>query len=198
MSEKGKIVVISAPSGCGTSTIINSILGTGELPLRFSVSATNRAPRQGEQDGVNYHFLTTEQFRDAIAGGEFVEWEQVYPGRFYGTLRSELTNAIEKGENIILDIDVKGALNVKKQFGDQAITIFILPPDIETLQKRLEKRGTDAPEVIAERIGKARYEIDHAPQFDLRIVNDDLPVAVAATESAISTFLHQPACRKAD
>lgn len=198
MSEKGKIVVISAPSGCGKSTIINSILGTGELPLRFSVSATNRAPRQGEVDGVNYHFLTTEQFRDAIAGGEFVEWEQVYPGRFYGTPRSELTNAIEKGENIILDIDVKGALNVKKQFGDQAITIFILPPDIETLQKRLEKRGTDAPEVIAERIGKARYEIDHAPQFDLRIVNDDLPVAVAATESAISTFLHQPACRKAD
>ena len=198
MSEKGKIVVISAPSGCGKSTIINSILGTGELPLPFSVSATNRAPRQGEVDGVNYHFLTTEQFRDAIAGGEFVEWEQVYPGRFYGTLRSELTNAIEKGENIILDIDVKGALNVKKQFGDQAITIFILPPDIETLQKRLEKRGTDAPEVIAERIGKARYEIDHAPQFDLRIVNDDLPVAVAATESAISTFLHQPTCRKAD
>lgn len=198
MSEKGKIVVISAPSGCGKSTIINSILGTGELPLRFSVSATNRAPRQGEVDGVNYHFLTTEQFRDAIAGGEFVEWEQVYPGRFYGTLRSELTNAIEKGENIILDIDVKGALNVKKQFGDQAITIFILPPDIDTLQKRLEKRGTDAPEVIAERIGKARYEIDYAPQFDLRIVNDDLPVAVAATESAISTFLHQPACRKAD
>ena len=198
MSEKGKIVVISAPSGCGKSTIINSILGTGELPLRFSVSATNRAPRQGEVDGVNYHFLTTEPCRDALAGGEFVEWEQVYPGRFYGTLRSELTNAIEKGENIILDIDVKGALNVKKQFGDQAITIFILPPDIETLQKRLEKRGTDATEVIAERIGKARYEIDHAPQFDLRIVNDDLPVAVAATESAISTFLHKPACRKAD
>ena len=98
MSEKGKIVVISAPSGCGKSTIINSILGTGELPLRFSVSATNRAPRQGEQDGVNYHFLTTDQFRDAIAAGEFVEWEQVYPGRYYGTLRSELTNAIEKGE----------------------------------------------------------------------------------------------------
>ena len=198
MSEKGKIVVISAPSGCGKSTIINSILGTGELPLRFSVSATNRAPRQGEVDGVNYHFLTTEQFRDAIAGGEFVEWEQVYPGRFYGTLRSELTNAIEKGENIILDIDVNGAINVKKQFGDRAITIFILPPDIDTLQKRLEKRGTDAPEVIAERIGKARYEIDHAPQFDLRIVNDDLPVAVAATESAISSFLHKPVCPKAE
>ena len=198
MSEKGKIVVISAPSGCGKSTIINSILGTGELPLRFSVSATNRAPRQGEQDGVNYHFLTTDQFRAAIAAGEFVEWEQVYPGRYYGTLRSELTNAIEKGENIILDIDVNGALNVKKQFGDRAITIFILPPDIDTLQKRLEKRGTDAPEVIAERIGKARYEIDHAPQFDLRIVNDDLPVAVAATESAISSFLHKPVCPKAE
>ena len=198
MSEKGKIVVISAPSGCGKSTIINSILGTGELPLRFSVSATNRAPRQGEVDGVNYHFLTTEQFRDAIAGGEFVEWEQVYPGRYYGTLRRELSDAATRGENTILDIDVKGALKVKQQFGDDALLIFIMPPSVEALRQRLIKRGTDSAEVIAERIGKARYEIDHAPQFDLRIVNDDLPVAVAATESAISTFLHKPACRKAD
>ena len=188
--RKGKIVVISAPSGCGKSTIINSILGTGELPMRFSVSATNRSPREGEVDGVHYHFLSTAQFRDAIAAGEFVEWEQVYPGRYYGTLRSELQNATDRGENIILDIDVKGALNVKKQFGDGAITIFIMPPSIAALKERLEKRGTDAPDVIAERIDKAQFEIDHAPQFDLTIVNDDLPVAVAATESAIGKFLN--------
>ncbi len=188
--KKGKIVVISAPSGCGKSTIINSILGTGELPMRFSVSATNRSPREGEVDGVHYHFLSTAQFRDAIAAGEFVEWEQVYPGRYYGTLRSELQNATDRGENIILDIDVKGALNVKKQFGDGAITIFIMPPSIAALKERLEKRGTDAPDVIAERIDKAQFEIDHAPQFDLTIVNDDLPVAVAATESAIGKFLN--------
>ncbi len=188
--KKGKIVVISAPSGCGKSTIINSILGTGELPMRFLVSATNRSPREGEVDGVHYHFLSTAQFRDAIAAGEFVEWEQVYPGRYYGTLRSELQNATDRGENIILDIDVKGALNVKKQFGDGAITIFIMPPSIAALKERLEKRGTDAPDVIAERIDKAQFEIDHAPQFDLTIVNDDLPVAVAATESAIGKFLN--------
>ena len=191
MSEKGKIVVISAPSGCGKSTIINSILGTGELPLRFSVSATNRAPRQGEVDGVNYHFLTTEQFRDAIAGGEFVEWEQVYPGRYYGTLRRELSDAATRGENTILDIDVKGALKVKQQFGDDALLIFIMPPSVEALRQRLIKRGTDSAEVIAERIGKAEYEMSFAPQFDRVIVNDDLPVAVAATESAISDFINK-------
>lgn len=187
--KKGKIVVISAPSGCGKSTIINSILGTGELSLRFSVSATNRSPRAGEVDGVHYHFMTNQAFRDAVAAGEFLEWEEVYPGRYYGTLRSELTSGVERGENIILDIDVKGALNVKKQFGDNALTIFIMPPSVEELKRRLEKRGTDAPEVIAERIDKAEYEISFAPQFDVTIVNDDLPVAVSAAEAAISAFL---------
>lgn len=188
--SKGKIIVVSAPSGCGKSTIINSILGSGEQNLRFSVSATNRAPRPGEVDGVHYHFLSTEQFRDAIAAGEFVEWEQVYPGRYYGTLKKELSDGIEQGDNIILDIDVKGAINVKKQFGDRARLIFIMPPSIDELRNRLIKRGTDTPEVIDERISKAEYEISFAPQFDVRIVNDDLPVAVAATESAITSFLN--------
>ena len=187
--KQGKIIVISAPSGCGKSTIINSILGSGEHDLKFSVSATNRSPREGEVDGVHYHFLTTQQFRDAIANGDFVEWEQVYPGRYYGTLKRELEYAIKRGENTILDIDVKGALNVKKQFGDNALLIFILPPSIEALKERLVKRGTDGPDVINERIGKAEYEISFAPQFDIRIVNDDLPVAVATTESAISQFI---------
>lgn len=188
--KQGKLLVISAPSGCGKSTIINSILGSGEHELRFSVSATNRAPRDGEVDGVNYHFLSTARFREAIANNEFVEWEQVYPGRYYGTLKSELDNATQRGENIILDIDVKGALSVKKLFGDRALTIFIMPPSVEELQRRLVKRGTDGPEVIAERVGKAEYEISFAPQFDTVIVNDDLPVAVAATESAIAKFLN--------
>ena len=189
--KEGKIIVISAPSGCGKSTIINSILGSGDYPLKFSVSATNRAPRAGEEDGVHYHFLTTQQFRDAIAADQFVEWEQVYPGRYYGTLRSELDYAVKRGDNTILDIDVKGALNVKKQFGDRALLIFILPPSIEALRNRLIKRGTDSPEVIDERISKAEYEISFAPQFDVQIVNDDLPVAVAATESAIAAFLNK-------
>lgn len=189
MIQKGKIVVVCAPSGCGKSTIINTILDKGEIPLRFSVSATNRAPRQGETDGVNYHFLTTEQFRDAIAARQFVEWEEVYPGRFYGTLKSELENAIEKGHNIILDIDVKGALNVKKLFGDKALTLFILPPDLEALRQRLENRGTDSRDDIDSRLAKAEYEIGFAPQCDVRVVNDDLQRATAETEKIISGFL---------
>lgn len=189
MDKKGKIIVVSAPSGCGKSTIINSILGSGDFDLRFSVSATNRKPREGEENGVHYHFLSTEAFRDAIAADEFVEWEQVYPGRYYGTLRRELTEATDRGENIILDIDVKGALNVKKQFGDRALTIFIMPPSIDELRRRLIKRGTDGDDVIEERIGKAEYEISFHPQFDKVIVNDDLPVAVSDTESSISGFL---------
>lgn len=191
MNKKGKIIVISAPSGCGKSTIINSILGSGEIQLRFSVSATNRVPRPGEEDGVQYHFFTTEEFRDAIASDAFVEWEQVYPGRYYGTLRRELSDAATRGENTILDIDVKGALKVKQQFGDDALLIFIMPPSVEALRQRLIKRGTDSAEVIAERIGKAEYEMSFAPQFDRVIVNDDLPVAVAATESAISDFINK-------
>ena len=191
MNKKGKIIVISAPSGCGKSTIINSILGSGEIQLRFSVSATNRAPRPGEEDGVQYHFFTTEEFRDAIASDAFVEWEQVYPGRYYGTLRRELSDAATRGENTILDIDVKGALKVKQQFGDDALLIFIMPPSVEALRQRLIKRGTDSAEVIAERIGKAEYEMSFAPQFDRVIVNDDLPVAVAATESAISDSINK-------
>lgn len=190
MSKKGKLIVVSAPSGCGKTTIINSILGAGETDLRFSVSATNRAPRTGESDGVHYHFLTTQQFRDAIADGKFVEWEEVYPGRYYGTLRSELEQAIENGENIILDIDVKGALNVKKLFGSQAITLFIMPPSIAELRRRLTARGTDSDDIISERIGKAEYEISFADNFDRSIINDDLPVAIAQTERAITAFLN--------
>jgi guanylate kinase len=186
---KGKIIVISAPSGSGKSTIINSILDESEINLRFSVSATNRSPRPGEVDGVSYNFMTTEQFRDAIANKEFVEWEEVYPGRFYGTLRSQIVKATESGQNIILDIDVKGALNVKEQFGEQAMTIFIQAPSLEELRKRLEARRTDSPEVIEERMSKAAYELTFAPKMDHIVVNDELKKATTEVYKLIAEFI---------
>ena len=188
-SKKGKIIVVSAPSGCGKSSIINSILDAGDLPVDFSVSATNRAPRQGEENGVHYHFMTTPEFRQAVADGRFIEWEEVYPGRYYGTLKDEVRKSLDRGENIILDIDVKGAMNVKKQFGNEALTIFILPPSIEALRQRLIARGTDAPDVIDERVDKAQYEISFADKLDHRVVNDDLDRAIADTRTLISTFI---------
>lgn len=179
MEKQGKIIVLSAPSGCGKSSIIHKLLeGEDALPLEFSVSATNRAPRTGETDGVSYHFMSTEDFREAVAAGRFIEWEEVYPGRYYGTLRSEIDNKIAAGRDVILDIDVKGALNVKRIYGDKAVTIFILPPDVEELRRRLVGRATDSPEVIEQRVAKADYELGFAPQFDFRVVNDDLDEAV--------------------
>jgi len=187
--SKGKIIVISAPSGCGKSTIINSILDAGTFDLSFSVSATNRPPREGEKDGIHYHFMSTEDFRDAVADGQFIEWEEVYPGRFYGTLRREIDRLVESGHNVILDIDVKGAVNVKKLYGDTARAIFIMPPCIDELRRRLENRGTDTPELIDTRIGRAEYEISFAPEFDIRIVNDVLEKAIDETSSAIREFI---------
>ncbi len=190
MDMKGKIIIISAPSGCGKSTIINAILDAGDIDLRFSVSATSRSPREGEVDGVHYYFFTEEEFRSAIVSGLFVEYEEVYPGRFYGTLLSEVNGICDAGHNVVLDIDVKGGLNVKRQFGDRALSIFILPPSVEELRRRLVKRATDAPEVIDERVAKAEYELSFAPDYDLRIVNDDLSVAVAETREAIIDFVN--------
>lgn len=178
---EGNIFVISAPSGCGKSTIIAQLFDAGDLDLCFSVSATNRSPRPGEIDGRHYHFLSTDEFRQAIADGRFIEWEQVYPGRYYGTLRSEIDRCLEQGRNVILDIDVNGALSVKEQYGDRATTIFIEPPSIETLRRRLEHRGTDSPEVIDRRVARARYELDQASKFDYSVVNDRLEQAVAET-----------------
>lgn len=187
--NKGKLIVVSAPSGCGKSTIINAIMDAEVFDLGFSVSATNRQPRPGEVDGVHYCFLSTEDFRDAVAEGKFVEWEEVYPGRYYGTLRSEIDRLIEAGHNVILDIDVKGALNVKKVYGDRCITIFIEPPSIDELRRRLVNRGTDAPDVIDVRISRAEYEISMAKDFDTRVINDDLEKAVAETTGIIGTFI---------
>lgn len=187
---KGKLIIISAPSGCGKSTIINSIMSKGLYNLDFSVSATNRSPRPGEQHGVNYYFLTDEEFRSHIERGDFVEYEEVYPGRFYGTLRSEIESKCNAGQNVILDIDVKGGVNVKQLFGDKALSIFIQPPSIEALRQRLEKRATDTPEVIDQRVGRAEFELTFAPAYDRVVVNDDLDTAVAKTEEIISSFIN--------
>ncbi len=185
----GKIIIISAPSGCGKSTIINAILANGDIDMQFSVSATNRAPRQGEVHGVNYFFLTDEEFHKAIDEEAFVEYEEVYPGRFYGTLRSEVEQICDAGHNVVLDIDVKGGVNVKRLYGKRAISIFIMPPSVEELRHRLVSRATDAPEVIEQRVGKAEYEIGFAPQYDCRVVNDNLEIAIEETRRIITDFI---------
>lgn len=189
MNKKGKIIVVAAPSGCGKSTIINAIIAEGGLDLGFSVSATTRPPREGEKDGVNYYFMSEEDFRDAIAEGEFVEYEEVYPGRFYGTLRSEIDRITDEGHNIILDLDVNGALHVKNVYGDEALTVFIQPPSIEELRRRLEFRGTETPEVIDIRIDRATYELGRAPEFDKVVVNDRLDTAIEQTRNLIDGFI---------
>jgi len=189
--KEGKIIVISAPSGCGKSTIIKQLLSAGDIKLKFSVSATNRDPRPGEVNGENYHFLSTSEFRQRIEKGDFVEWEEVYPGRFYGTLRSEIEGKCKAGENVILDIDVKGGINVKNIFGDRARTIFIMPPSQDALRERLEARATDSAEVISQRLERAEFEISKAGEFDMVILNDDLSTAVMQTRSAVVDFLSE-------
>ncbi len=187
--SKGKVIVVSAPSGCGKSTIINSLLDRGDIDMQFSVSATNRAPRQGETEGESYYFMTTPEFRAAVDRGEFVEWEEVYPGRFYGTLRSEIERIIDAGHNVILDVDVKGGVNVKRMMGNRAVSIFIMPPSVEVLRSRLLSRGTDSPEAIEERVGKAEYELSFAPKFDHTVTNDELSEAIERTRSIITGFI---------
>lgn len=186
----GKIIIISAPSGCGKSTIINAILKSGDIDLRFSVSATSRPPRIGEIHGTHYYFFTEAQFRKAIDEGQFVEYEEVYPGRFYGTLLSEVESICESGHNVVLDIDVKGGINVKRQFGDRACSIFIMPPSVDELRRRLINRATDDPEVIEQRVAKANYEIGFAGKYDHCIINDDLKLAIDETKRVILDFIN--------
>ena len=187
--SKGKLIIVSAPSGCGKSTIIGKIIDNPKLNLAFSISATTRSPREGEQHGVNYYFLSVDEFRQAIANDELVEYEEVYPGRYYGTLKKEVERICDSGKNVILDIDVKGGINVKGQYGDRAKSIFIQPPSVEELKNRLISRGTETEESLAERVGKAEYEISFASQFDCIVVNDVLQVAVDETVKIISDFV---------
>ena len=181
----GKLIIISAPSGCGKSTIIGEIIKNPDLRLEFSISATTR-----EVDGVNYYFLTTEQFEKAIKNDELVEYEEVYAGRYYGTLKSEIARIQAEGKNVILDIDVKGGVNVKEKYGDAALSIFIQPPSIETLRHRLLSRGTDSIEAISQRVGKAAFELTFAERFDRVVVNDILREAVDEVEKIIKDFVN--------
>jgi len=185
---KGKLVILSAPSGSGKSTIIKYILDK-DLPLEFSISATSRPPRRNEKNGVEYFFLTPDEFKEKINKGCFIEYEEVYPDRFYGTLKSEVGKKLKEGKNIILDVDVAGGLNIKKLYGENALLIFIQPPSIGELQKRLETRGTEAPEVIADRISKAEYELSLASKYDAIVVNDCLQDAENETINIINKFL---------
>ncbi|MBR5688592.1 MAG: guanylate kinase [Prevotella sp.] len=185
----GKLIIVSAPSGSGKSTIIQSLMEHDDLRLAFSVSCTSRAPRGNEQDGVDYFFITPEEFRERIERDEFLEYEEVYENRFYGTLKSQVEKQLALGQNVVFDVDVKGGCNLKNYFGDRALGIFIKPPSIEELRRRLVKRGTDAPEVIEDRVSKAAYELTFADRFDRVLVNDDLETAKAEAYEMVSGFL---------
>ena len=184
----GKLIIFSAPSGSGKSTIINYLLAQN-LNLSFSISATSRAPRGSERDGVEYYFLTPGEFRRRIASGDFLEYEEVYADKFYGTLKSEVERITTAGGNVIFDVDVVGGLNIKRFYGERALSVFIQPPGIDELRRRLEQRATDAPEVIESRLAKAEYELGFAPKFDRIVVNDDLARAQAETLRIVREFL---------
>lgn len=186
--SKGKLIIFSAPSGSGKSTIINYLL-TQHLNLAFSISATSRAPRGSERDGGEYYFLTPDEFRRRIAAGDFLEYEEVYADKFYGTLKSEVERLTTAGKNVLFDVDVVGGLNIKRFYGERALSVFIQPPSLAELRRRLEHRATDAPEVIESRLAKAEYELSFAPKFDRIVVNDDLDRACQEVLSVVRNFL---------
>ena len=187
---RGKLIIVSAPSGSGKSTIVQWLMQEHpELRLYFSVSCTSRPPRGTEQDGVEYFFLTPEEFRARIDRDEFLEYEEVYENRFYGTLKQQVERQREEGQNVVFDVDVKGGINIKKHYGDEALSLFIQPPSVEELRRRLEGRGTDTPEAIEQRLAKAAYELTFAPQFDRVIVNDDLETAKQETLEVVKAFV---------
>ena len=187
---QGKLIVLSAPSAAGKTTIMRYLLQQ-DLTLSFSISATTRQPRGTEEHRKDYYFFTVEDFRQKIADGAFVEYEEVYPGCFYGTLKSEVERLTSQGKHVVFDVDVVGGVNIKKMYGKRALTIFVQPPSIEALQQRLQTRATDSPEMIETRIAKAAYEMTFAQQFDVVIVNDDLPKAQQEAEQVIRNFLAQ-------
>ncbi len=184
----GKLIIFSAPSGSGKSTIINHLMNQN-LNLAFSISATSRAPRGTEQDGVEYFFLSPEVFRQRIENGEFLEYEEVYTDRYYGTLKAQVEKQLAAGQNVVFDVDVVGGCNIKKLYGARALSLFIQPPSIEVLRARLTSRGTDTPEVIESRIAKAEFELSYAPQFDRIVINDNLETAQAEAYKIIQEFI---------
>lgn len=184
----GKLVIFSAPSGSGKTTIVKELLKRFSR-FEFSISATSRAPRGNEQHGVDYYFLSHDEFRERVERNEFVEWEEVYAGTCYGTLRSEIERIWAKGNVILFDVDVMGGINLKRKFGDEACSIFIMPPSVEELERRLRGRGTDSEEVIQKRIAKAEFELSKSVEFDHTVVNDQLDVAVNETADIVDNFL---------
>ena len=190
--SKGRLLIFSAPSGSGKSTIVQWLMKEHpELNMHFSISCTTRAPRGTEQNGVEYFFISPAEFKEKIAQDAFVEYAEVYTDKYYGTLKSQVTEMTENGQNVVFDIDVKGGCNIKRQYGNKALSIFIQPPSIEELRRRLEGRATDAQEVIEQRLSKASYELTFADKFDIVIVNDDLEKAKADTLNAINEFLNK-------
>ena len=183
-----KAILFSAPSGSGKTTIIKRLLQYFDC-FEFSISATSRQPREGERDGVDYYFLSPDEFEARVRNDEFLEWEEVYAGTRYGTLKSEIERIAEKGKVVIFDVDVNGGINIKKYFGDEALAIFVMPPSIEVLEQRLRSRGTESEESIQKRLGRSAKELDEAERFDVTIVNDDLDRAVAETKSVVEDFL---------
>ena len=186
----GKLIIFSAPSGSGKSTIINYLLKQN-LNLAFSISATSRPPRGEEKHGVEYFFLSPDEFRQRISNNEFLEYVEVYKDRFYGTLKAQVEKQLEAGQNVVFDVDVVGGCNIKKFYGDRALSLFIQPPCVEELRRRLIGRGTDASEVIEHRVAKAEYELSFASKFDKVIINDDLEAAKAEALKVIKEFLNK-------
>ena len=187
---KNGLLIFSAPSGSGKSTIVQWLMKEHpEFKLHFSISCTSRPPRGTEKNGVEYFFITTDEFRQRIENNEFLEYEEVYADRFYGTLKSQVESQLAAGENVVFDVDVKGGVNIKKFYGERALSIFIQPPSIDELRHRLEGRGTDAQDVIEDRLAKASYELTFAPKFDKIVVNDNLDMAKQETYELIKQFL---------
>lgn len=191
MKQKGKLIIISAPSGSGKTTIVQYVLRQ-DLPIEFSVSATSRKPRPGEKHGRDYYFISKEQFQQKIKNNEFLEYEEVYKGIWYGTLKSEVDKITMQDKNVIFDVDVKGGLNIKKAYGKDALSIFISPPSLEALETRLINRSTETPEKIAVRVAKAKKELQYADKFDVVVVNDVLEEAFQETKKIIGNFLKKP------
>lgn len=188
--KKGKMIIVSAPSGSGKSTIVNWLMHEHpELNLYFSISCTSRAPRGTEQNGVEYFFISPEEFKEKIARGEFLEYEEVYEDRFYGTLKEQVESQRINGENVVFDVDVKGGCSIKQYYGDEALSLFIQPPSIDELKRRLMNRGTDSLEDIEKRLSKASYELTFAEKFDKILINDDLEIAKAKALEIVSEFL---------
>ncbi len=185
----GKCIVFSSPSGAGKTTIVRHLLDTKDHGLEFSISATNREMRNGEKEGRDYYFLSTEEFRERIEQDAFVEWEEVYENRYYGTLREEVERIWAKGKHVIFDVDVKGALSLKREFGERAVSVFVQPPSMEALEERLRSRGTESGEVLQERLERAKEEMRYAPMFDVVILNDDLNIALQKAEKVVTDFL---------